>query len=490
MSQLRRTLMRRTGIGLAGAVAGGIAGLAIGSQDRWLVESELPRTISVETDPLDQIPQQADVVVIGAGIAGITTALHLNELGLQTVVFEKGQVGAEASGRNFGWVYTSGFHPDKLPLAVEAKRQWFGYADRFGFDITARRSGNTLLLEGEPEVDELGGWLAHATEHFPDDIDARVIRGAELDAVIPGASARFVAALHHPSDGTAEPTHAVPLIAQGARAEGVSVFAPVAVRGIETAGGAVHSVVTERGEVRTPRVVVATGAWTRLFLGNLGVDYPSQLIASPLVRLGGGGTAGPGAGAGGPIAWREQLDGSYTIGVAKHAAPIVADSLAVARAFFPSMVQTVRAPGPRILTVVAGSDLPASLRRPRRWRNDEISPFETGRVLTARSLRKEVDATIANVREFYPGLRSARVVERWGGVIEATPDSTSVVSEIPEIPGLFVNAGHTAQGFALGPGAGKLAAELIAEKTPSVDPTPFRFSRFHDGSKPVLREFI
>ena len=479
----------RGGLAVAGASAGALAGAAFASQRRWLVESEVPRAIPVETDLLSEIPAETDVVVIGAGIAGMSTALYLNQFGLRTVVFEKGFVGGEASSRNFGWVYTNALHQDKLPLAVLAKDIWMGFADRFGFDVGVRQDGNLYLIETEEELVAQTAWQRDATQRFPRDIDARILGRDDIEDLIPNAGRRFIGALHQPSDGSAEPTHAVPRITKGARAEGVKVFAPVAVRGIETVGGAIHSVVTELGEVRTKRVVVATGAWSRLFLGNLGVDLPQQGIASSMLRVKGG-TAFQGAGIGGGAAWREQLDGSYAIGVSKHAVPVTLDSFRVLPDFLPALKLALGNPAERFLSVKVGSDFLASLRTKRTWRNDEVTEFERVRMLTARSMVKAGDQGLAAVQELFPAMQDATIVERWAGVIDATPDYTSVVSEVPAVPGLFVNTGHGAQGYSFGPGVGRLAAEIIAEKPTSIDADMFRFSRFSDGSPLHIREFI
>lgn len=476
-------------VGAAGAAIGATIGAAVATRRPWIDGSGLSRAIPIETDPLSEIPESADVVVIGGGISGISTALFLNEFGLKTVVFEKGVVGGEASSRNFGWVYTNGLHPDRLELAVAAKRIWLGLGERFGHDITVRQGGNTLLLDSEEELQQMAEWVRVAREMHPDDIDAEILRGDALDRIVGSRAGSVAGALHQASDGSAEPTHAVPLIAKGARAEGVQVFAPVAVRGIETAGGAVHSVVTELGEVRTPRVVVAGGSWSRLFLGNLGIDLPQQAIASSLLRVEGG-TAAPGAGFGAAASWREQVDGSYSIGVQKHIVPATFDSLRMLRAFAPSLKQQFFSGEGSPLKVRVGSDLLRELRTRRSWRNDEVTPFEETRVLTARHSTALANESLADTQALFPRLAGTRVVERWAGVLDATPDSTSVISEIASIPGLLVNTGHTSQGFTLGPATGLLAAELVSGRKPSVDPWMYRFSRFSDGSRLTVLDFI
>ena len=74
-------------------------------------------------------------------------------------------------------------------------------------------------------------------------------------------------------------------------------------------------------------------------------------------------------------------------------------------------------------------------------------------------------------------------VGRWAGYIDATPDLLPVISPVDSLPGLFLSTGFSGHGFGIGPGAGRLAADLVVGQTPIVDPWPFRFARFSDGSK-------
>ena len=84
----------------------------------------------------------------------------------------------------------------------------------------------------------------------------------------------------------------------------------------------------------------------------------------------------------------------------------------------------------------------------------------------------------------FPAFRDMKVAESWGGVIDVTPDAVPVISAVDTLPGFFIATGFTGHGFGIGPGAGRLMAELVTGETPVVDPTPFRYSRFTDGSRP------
>ena len=82
----------------------------------------------------------------------------------------------------------------------------------------------------------------------------------------------------------------------------------------------------------------------------------------------------------------------------------------------------------------------------------------------------------------YPQFRHVPVVQQWAGYIDVTPDVVPYISPLGALPGLTVATGFSGHGFGIGPAAGRLAAELAMGESPSADPTPFRISRFSDGS--------
>ena len=83
----------------------------------------------------------------------------------------------------------------------------------------------------------------------------------------------------------------------------------------------------------------------------------------------------------------------------------------------------------------------------------------------------------------HPGFKGVRIASKWAGVIDVTPDAVPVISGIDQIPGLFLSTGFSGHGFGIGPGAGRLMADLVTGKTPMVDPAPFSYTRMIDGSK-------
>ncbi|HEX2942200.1 MAG TPA: FAD-binding oxidoreductase, partial [Rhodopila sp.] len=89
-----------------------------------------------------------------------------------------------------------------------------------------------------------------------------------------------------------------------------------------------------------------------------------------------------------------------------------------------------------------------------------------------------------HVTNAFPVFHLMQVAETWGGMIDVTPDAIPVISPVESVPGFFIATGFSGHGFGIAPAAGRLLAELVTGETPVVDPSPFRYSRFLDGTRP------
>src|ERR1700761_4399035 len=97
--------------------------------------SEMPGpTVDAVTSSADH-PDRADVVVVGGGIVGVSTALELAERGLSVVLGERGIAAGEQSSRNWGWVRLSRRDPREIDLMAASIRIWEGLAERVGHDV-------------------------------------------------------------------------------------------------------------------------------------------------------------------------------------------------------------------------------------------------------------------------------------------------------------------------------------------------------------------
>jgi glycine/D-amino acid oxidase-like deaminating enzyme len=129
-------------------------------------------------------------------------------------------------------------------------------------------------------------------------------------------------------------------------------------------------------------------------------------------------------------------------------------------------------------------DFQRQMAAPVHWSLDSVSPFERTRVLDPPPYAPILAEAETNLMAAFPTFHGMRIAERWGGVIDVTPDAVPVISPVDTVPGFFIATGFTGHGFGIGPGAGRLMAELVMGERPVVDPAPFRYSRFTDGSRP------
>jgi glycine/D-amino acid oxidase-like deaminating enzyme len=418
-----------------------------------------------------ELPERATVVVIGGGIIGVTTALFLTEKGYSVALCEKGRIGGEQSSRNWGWCRTMGRDFSEIPLAMESLRLWRGMNERTGRETGFRQAGIMYLCENEKEVAAQEAWLDQAKLY---QVESRLLRGQELDAVMPGASARFVAGLHTPTDGRAEPAQAAPAIAEAARDRGAKIFTRCAVRGIDLHNGRLVGVITELGRIRCDAAVLAGGAWSRLFAGNAGLDLPQLKVLGSVFRtlpLAGGPEI---TAAGSVFAFRKRLDGGYSIARRNaNTAELTPDHFRLLSDFFPRLLASRHE-----IRLRLGRRTWEEFRTARRWSLDETTPFEAVRILDP----KPKQGILSEVREVlsrtFPVFANLQVAESWAGLMDVTPDAVPVIDEVKRIPGLFVSTGFSGHGFGIGPGAGRLMADLVAGDTPVVDPKPFRLDRF------------
>ncbi len=435
-----------------------------------------PRPDSVVSDRT--MPSQTRVVIVGGGIIGVCTAFFLAQKGIPVVLCEKGHIAGEQSSRNWGWCRKMGRDPREIPLAIEALRLWAEMNTLTGAETGFRRTGIVYLCREPKDLEKREAWLEQAAR--PYQLDSRLLTRDQMARVLPGLAGTWAGALFTPSDGRAEPTRAAPAIARAAQRLGATILTNCAVRGVETSGGRITGVITENGRIACDNVVLAGGVWSRLFCANMDLRLPQLKVLSSVMRTeplqGGPETAASGGG----FALRKRLDGGYTIASwTANVVDIVPDSFRFMRDFMPALRQQRDSLRMRI-----GGKFIEEMTQPHHWTLDATTPFERVRTLDPAPHGPMLDDARAKLIEAFPVFHGMREAERWGGAIDVTPDAVPVISPVETVPGFFIATGFTGHGFGIAPGAGRLMAELVTGETPVVDPAPFRYSRFTDGSRP------
>ena len=426
--------------------------------------------------PPGAIPETADIVIVGAGIVGISTAWFLARQGIDVVVCEKGHVAGEQSGRNWGWVRQQSRDTRELPMIVESLRIWRGLSEAIGEDVGFREHGVVYPIESERQRERFSRWLK-AAEGF--EIGSRLIEAGELDGLIRGATARWRGALYTAGDGRAEPHKATPALARAAVREGAAVLTACAVRGIESSAGRVSAVVTEHGSIRTSTVLCAAGAWTSMFCRSLGIVLPQLKVRGTVARTApSNAVVCDGNMIEGRLALRRRLDGGYTLAhgtTLEHL--ITPSSIRFGPRFLPALRMEMRN-----LRLSLGSTFAEEWSMPKTWPLDEPSPFEKCRVLDPEPNRGVLRQIRENTDQLFPELAAVPIVESWAGMIEMTPDVIPVIDRSEALPGFYMATGFSGHGFGIGPGAGKAIAGLLTGNDTGIDLSEFRLGRFFDGT--------
>ena len=431
----------------------------------------------------DSIPWNADVVIIGGGIIGVSTAWFLARQGISVALCEKGHIAGEQSGRNWGWVRIQGRDPREIPMMLESLRIFRTLEQDIGESVGYVEGGCLFAAADDKQLDNFHDWVETARDF---NLDTRVIDGAEIGSVVSGAAPIWKGALYTPSDGRAEPHLATPAIARAAARAGATIMTSCAVRGIETAAGRVSGVVTEHGTIKTSTVLCAAGAWTSMFCRSLDIEVPQLKVRGTLARTVPTEKVLDGNLFDKRLGIRRRLDGGYTLAhgsILDHG--ITPTTFRYALKFLPALRKEIT-----VLRLRFGKDFFDELSLPASWPLDQPSPFESRRVLDPEPSLRILARIRANLGKVFPSLAGTEIAESWAGIVETSPDVVPIIGQVGEAAGFHVATGFSGHGFGIGPGAGLALAAMLTGADNPIDLEPFRLSRFFDGSPIRLQSSI
>lgn len=441
----------------------------------------MPAPLShIETSP--DLPSSADVVVIGGGIIGVFAAYYLTLRGLSVALVEKGRIGAEQSSRNWGWCRQQNRDARELLMATKSLDLWERFGAESGVRTGFSRCGLLYLSNDEAELAGWASWRDFArtvgvTTHMLD-TTAATQRGAATGRAWKGG-------VFSPTDGIADPSNAAPAVARTILRRGSTVHQMCAARGLETEGGRVSAVVTERGAIRTRVVVLAGGAWSSSFCHQVGIRLPLASIRSSILSVSGGVKGLPDALHTSSVSITKRSDGGYTLAISgRGRVDPTAQQLRFAPQFLPMFLRRWRSLLPGGLEGVRSGH--ETLQR---WRVGEPTPMERVRILDPAPDQSTIELTHRRGLELLPALKGTKITAAWGGYIDSTPDGVPVIGEASALPGLILVAGFSGHGFGIGPGSGHLIADLVTGVAPIVDPKPYRPGRFAEFGVGKVSDF-
>lgn len=365
---------------------------------------------------------QAETIIIGGGLIGVWTAYFLAKRGRSVIVLEKGSVGAQSSGVNFGNLRLQGRHPDQYPLSLRSQDLWERLPELIGDDCEYDQTGHLYCAFNAAEAEKLANYAAvsRANGITIEDLDR-----AALAKRFPYIGSKVIAATYSPRDAVANPRLATPATARAARALGATIIENCRVTRIEPSHHG-FAIATDDGRIFTgTHVVNSAGAW-----------------AADLARL--FGETVPAFAAGPPQFVTEPLP--YFIGPSLQ----TIDGSVIARQI------------PRGNVILAGyprtaSD-PIANRAP-------VPPHKTV-------------AGMAALASVVPALASASVIRVWSGIEAYLPDMIPIIGPSEMTPGLWHAFGFCGHGYQIGPGVGLCLSEWICDGATSTPLQTFTIGRF------------
>ncbi|GAA5125890.1 FAD-dependent oxidoreductase [Haloechinothrix salitolerans] len=397
---------------------------AFGLFKRGLSRSDWPRVW--QERPLKST---YDVVIVGGGVHGLATAYYLaaNHGITNVAVLDKGYLGGGGSGRNTAILRSNYLTPEGVRFYDRSLHLYENLADELNFNVMFSQRGHMTLAHNDNSLRTLR-WRAEVNKL--QGVDSEVIDPDEIKKLVPyldtSTDTRYpiLGALYHPPGGIIRHDAVVWGYARAADAHGVHLHQNTEVTDIETAGGRVTGVRTNRGEVSTPVVVNCTAGWSTLISDMAGVDMP--VTTSPLQA---------------------------------------------------AVTEPVK---PFLGTVVVSGTLHVYVSQTDRGElvfGASVDPFTS---YSMRGSLEFAEGLAGHVLELMPPVSKMRLLRQWAGLCDMTPDYSPIMGPT-HVDGFHVDVGWGTYGFKAGPVSGEAMADTVANGRPPEIIAPFGIDRFTTG---------
>jgi sarcosine oxidase subunit beta len=387
------------------------------------------------------LPARADVVVVGGGVMGTSTAFHLAEAGVDVLLLERDRLAGGSTSKAAGGVRAQFSDALNIMLGARGLEAFADFPRRPGQEIDLHRHGYLFLLTRQADVEAFTAAVALQNALG---VPTRLISAAEASELAPGLVLDDVAAAtYHPGDGWCAPESVVLGYAAGARRFGARLITGVEVVGLDPSGDGTR-VRTTAGSVLAGAVVCAAGPWSRALGAMAGVELPVTplrrqiLVTAPLPEP---------AAAALPASMPMTIDAASTFYLHRE--------------------------GPGVLLGMS-------------WEGERpgfATSYDEGWLPTL----------TAAIEQRAPVLLDVGVAARWAGLYEVTPDHNALLGEAAAPPsgGRFLYAtGFSGHGFLQGPAVGEILRDLYLGRTPFVDVGPLSADRFARGAPRPERAIV
>jgi sarcosine oxidase, subunit beta len=382
------------------------------------------------------VARRAEAIVVGGGVNGASTAFHLAERGVKTILIDRGEIAGASTGKSGGLVRMHYTNPYEARLANESLpyfqdwRHRVGVGDpgfaRTGFIQTVTPRNVAALSENVRMLQGIG-------------VNTCIVNGDDVRRMQPWVDTDdLIACAYEPDSGCAMPGDTARSFAQAAERLGAQIVTGTAVTALRTEGGRVGGVATDAGDLDAPLVIVCAGVWGVPLFAQIGVDLPIVPHRTQVVLFRRQGALPQGAD--GHMVFIDTALGSYF--------------------------------------------------RPYGATETLIGVRQRSRLVpSADEYDEQPDAEIVadskqTIARRIPDMEGAAVTRGWAGILDMTPDHCPIMEANLGADGLFLAAGFSGSGFKSGPYVGQLMATWAATGAQPDAAMPFPLARFAEG-KPI-----
>jgi len=369
---------------------------------------------------------KADVIVVGGGLMGAASAFFLRRRGRSVILLERGLVGQQASGVNFGNVRRQGRFLPQLPLAHRSRAIWGQLKQLLGEDAEFLATGHVRGVYDESQAAVVEKYASDARGWG---LELEIVGGREFRRRFPFFGPDVICGSYSPDDGHANPRLAAPAFGRAAARGGAQVIENCEVLAIGKDGEDFRVEAADGRTFSAPAALICAGAWGDKLSGAFGEPVPMT-------------PHGPSMGVTEPV--------PYGI------VPVVGVSSRVAHevVYFRQVKRG---------NIVFGGGL----------RGPAYPDLKRAYVLPENTLRQ-----LRELRRLAPALGRLQVLRTWSGIEGYMRDELPVMGHSRRVSGLYYAFGFCGHGFQLGPGVGDVMAELIATGATSTPIDPFLIQRF------------
>ncbi len=369
----------------------------------------------------------ADVVVIGGGIIGLSTAFNLARLKYgKVVVLEKEMfLGSGATSKCAGGIRAQFFSKTNIEMSMKSEEILANFNEITGYPAIFNQVGYMFLLSNERELNE-----------FSKAVELQRSLGLEVDLIDPERINEFapevrtddiIKATFCRQDGLADPNDLIQGYASASRALGVEIIVENEVIGLKLKNKTIQGVITKNGEISTPLVINAAGPYAKIIAEMAGLKLPVEPVRRQIVTTAALDFVGP-------------------------TFPMVVD---VASGLY------FHREAPGLLLGWADKTVEPAF-------DESVDPDYTDNILM-------------KALERVPALETAGVSNSWAGLYEVTPDHHAIIGPSKKIEGMFFVNGFSGHGLMHAPAAGLVTAEIVCGKKPTIDISSLSEERFEKG---------